>query len=298
VNPAATLYRALARVTRALPPFRGKGRLARAAHARLAGAIADDPVQEVTMRDGSRARWDLRDAAEAQAFWLGEADDAVRRALLARVAPDAVVLDVGANVGWWTIPLARALGPRGGRVVAFEPVPANRERLRWAIAANGVDRYVDLVDVALGERPGKLGMWLKSSQTGATSGTAALVTGAGPAHVTVAVHRLDDWARERALGRCDLVKLDIEGAELMMLRGAGDFLARTRPLVFGEFDDYWLGTFGASFPDVAEWAEANGYRILRWDARRLRFEPLARAEKGVQDVLLEPMGEARPPIGR
>jgi hypothetical protein len=131
-------------------------------------------------------------------------------------------------------------------------------------------------------------MWFKGAETGAESGTAALVTGAGEAHLTVPVVRLDDWTREHGITRCDLMKLDIEGAELMMLRGAEGFIARTRPLIFGEFEAYWLTTFGSSFLDVAAWAERMRYRILKWEAHRGRFEPLAHAAVGVQDVLLEP----------
>ena len=289
MSVASSLYDLCAASARALPPFRGKGRLALALHRRLQrAALTGDPLREVTMRDGSRARWDLRDEAEAMACWLGEADDAVRDALLARVRPDAVVLDIGANVGWWTVPLARRVGARGGRVVAFEPVPANRARLDWAVAANGVARDVEVVPVALGDKPGELGMWLKSAETGATSGTAALVTGEGESHLKVPVMTLDTWEDAHPLPRCDLMKLDIEGAELLMLQGAERFVAKHRPLIFGEFEAYWLTTFGATFLDVAAWAERMNYRMLKWDARRARFEALEKAEVGVQVVLLEP----------
>ena len=289
-----SLYDRLAALGRATPNFRGKGTLARALHTRLrAAALARDPRREVTMRDGSRARWDLRDDAEAMACWLGEADDDVRDALLARVKPDATVFDVGANVGWWTVPLARRLARGGGRVVAFEPVPANRARLEWAIAANAVGAQVQVAAVALGDAPGELGMWLKSEETGAGSGTAALVTGDGPSHLRVPVVTLDAWTAEQGLTRCDLMKLDIEGAELMMLRGAERFIAATRPLIFGEFEAYWLSTFGATFVDVAEWAGRNRYAMRRWDARTGAFVALERVEVGVQDVLLEPLPTAR-----
>ncbi|MBX7118750.1 MAG: FkbM family methyltransferase [Gemmatimonadaceae bacterium] len=284
-----SLYDVLAALARATPNVRGKGSLARALHRRLGpAAIARDPMREVTMRDGSRARWDLRDEAEALACWLGEADDAVRDALLRMVPSDAVIADVGANVGWWTVPLARRVGPRGGRVLAFEPVPANRARLEWAIAANAVGAHVTVAPVALGAEPGTLGMWLKSAETGAGSGTAALVTGDGPAHLTVPVLRLDDWAEQQGVTRCDLMKLDIEGAELLMLRGAERFIARTRPLIFGEFEAYWLTTFGATFLDVAAWAGRNGYTMRRWDARAAAFVPLGEVREGLQDVLLAP----------
>jgi FkbM family methyltransferase len=290
----ARLAELLARASRATPSFRGKGRITRALHRRLgAAAIARAPHREVTMRDGSRARWDLRDGAEALAWWLGTADDAVRDTLLARIAPDAVVFDVGANIGWWSVPLARHLAPGGGRVIAFEPVPSNRARLEWALAANAVADRVTVAAVALGDEPGELGMWFKGAETGADSGTAALVTGQGEAHLKVPVVRLDDWTREHHVTRCDLMKLDIEGAELMMLRGAEGFIARTRPLIFGEFEAYWLTTFGSSFLEVADWAERMDYRILKWDSRRGRFSPLERAEVGVQDVLLVPMEDGR-----
>jgi FkbM family methyltransferase len=285
-----SLYDTLAALSRATPNFRGKGRLVRALHQRWrTGALARDPMRDVTMRDGSRARWDLRDDAEALACWLGEADDDVRELLLGLVDDDAVVLDVGANIGWWSIPLARKLARHGGRVIAFEPVPANRARLEWAIAANGVQATVAVAAVALGDTPGELGMWLKSEETGAGSGTAALVTGDGPTHLRVPVVTLDAWAAEHALTRCDLMKLDIEGAELMMLRGAERFIAETRPLIFGEFEAYWLSTFGATFVDVAEWATRMGYGMRRWDAREGTFVSLERVEAGVQDVLLEPL---------
>lgn len=284
------MYDLLARISRTLPPFRGKGRLASNLHRALsAGAIGEEPLREVTMHDGSRAKWDLRDEAEAMAYWLGEADDDVRSELLKRVPADATVLDVGANVGWWTVPLARALAPKGGRVIAFEPVPDNRARLEWAIQANRVQRTVQVVAEALGEHEGELGMWLKSSQTGAGSGTAALVTNAeGDSHLKVRVTTLDHWATEQSITRCDLIKLDIEGAELMMLRGAEQFIAKHKPLIFGEFESYWLSTFGASFLDVAEWATRMGYRMERWDNRRGEFEPVERAAVGIQDVLLVP----------
>ena len=292
-----SLYDRLAALSRATPGFRGKGRLARALHQRLRyDDVArenrrdpmHDPMRDVVMRDGSRSRWDLRDDAEALAYWLGEADDEVRNALLARVKRDAVVFDVGANVGWWTVPLARHLSKRGGRVVAFEPVPANRIRLEWAIAANSVQGIVQVVPVALGDAPGELGMWLKSEETGAASGTAALVTGSGPSHLRVPVVTLDQWAADQGVRRCDLMKLDIEGAELMMLRGAEKFIAATRPLIFGEFEAYWLSTFGASFLDVAEWAGRMNYSMLRWAPSERKFVPLTLVSVGIQDVLLAP----------
>lgn len=281
-------YDRLATITRHLPAFRGKGRLARVLHRRL-GLPPGEALREVTMRDGSRARWDLRDEAEALAYWLGEADDDVRDRLLAMVPADAVVFDVGANIGWWTVPLARRLAAGGGRVVAFEPVPGNRARLEWALDANAVRAQVEVAPIALGDTAGELGMWLKSAETGAGSGTAALVTGAGASHLRVPVMRLDDWTAAHGLRRCDLMKLDIEGAELLMLRGAEAFIRATRPLIFGEFEAYWLSTFGHRFADVVAWAEHMQYRIRKWDPQHRAFVPLPHPVDGTQDVLLEPL---------
>lgn len=267
----ARCYDGAARFSRSLPHFRGKWQVVDQLHRALSPMRGSgDDLRTVRMKDGSVMTWSLLDADEGRAVWLGIWDDEIRDAILARLAPGAVVLDIGASVGAWTVPMARRLGA-AGRVYAFEPVPANRARLERAVTANVLDN-VSISAFALGDSARSVDMWLKSSQTGANTGTAAVVpTGTG--HLTVSMRALDDWAVEQKLHRLDFIKLDVEGAEFFVLAGAEAVLARHRPLILAEFDAYWVSTHGRTTDDVTRWAMAHDYQMLRWDRRRREFLP-------------------------
>ena len=281
--PGARAFDAAAGLFRALPHFRGKWQLADLLR-RLLLPIrgAADARCTVRMKDGSVMTWDVRDAAEGRAIWLGIWDDVIRDAVLRLLPPDAVILDVGASVGAWTVPLARRLAA-DGRVIAFEPVPANRTRLEHAVRANALGN-VTVSALALGDAARDVGMWLRSSLTGAESGTAAIVE-SGNAHLTVEMRPMDAWADEAALSRLDFIKLDVEGAELMVLAGAERTVGRLRPLILAEFDEYWMSTHGQTAADAAGWVRAHDYRMMRWNRSAKRFEP-ADAPEGDATLLV------------
>jgi FkbM family methyltransferase len=282
-SPGAALYDFVAAASRATPHFRGKWTLVDAAHRALSPLIRTGPsLRLVRMRDGTRLTWDVRDPAERRAVWLGRWDEETRDGVLARLPHGAVVLDVGACVGAWTVPLARA--SHVARVYAFEPVPSNFERLGDAVAANAL-RNVTVLPLALGDASRPVEMWLKASQTGAASGTAAVVA-TGEGQLTVAMTTLDAWAEREQLARLDFIKIDVEGAEFFVLDGAARTVERFRPLILAEFDEYWIGTHGRSRADVVEWAARHRYRPHQWDRGACRFIP--GMPPGSDDVLLVP----------
>lgn len=276
------VFESAAAVMRALPAFRGKWQLADALRPLLL-PLRGDADCTVRMKDGSVMTWDARDAAEGRAIFLGEWDDVLRAAVVARIDRSSVVLDVGASVGAWTVPLARALGP-AARVYAFEPVPSNRRRLERTVAANRLTN-VTVSALALGDGSRQVDMWLRSSVTGAETGTAAIVA-AGGGHLTVEMRPLDEWVDAMALQRLDFIKLDVEGAELMVLEGAHRTITRFRPLILAEFESYWMSTHGRTADDVRRWAAAHAYRMLRWDHRDGSFQPTN--QTGEDETLLVP----------
>jgi len=179
--------------------------------------------------------------------------------IAARLLPerDAVVLDVGANVGDWTAQMVRLAGPRIARLIAFEPSAANfasLERIDFA-------RF-ELVKSAVGAVPCE--MTLFSDRPG--SGIASLYqrrldhVGVFPsAQESVAVVTLDRYAEEHGLTRIDFMKMDIEGHELRALEGARGLLegGRIRALSFEfggtnidsrtYFQDFWYLLTGLGF---------------------------------------------------
>jgi len=137
------------------------------------------------------------------------------------IAPGQTVFDVGAAAGYYTLLSAQLLGT-GGRVVACEPEPKNFRFLRQHVAGNRLQN-VTLLPRAVGAESG-------SARFGGGTGTGTgRLTGAG--QLIVAVERLDDLATEQKCSP-DFIKIDVEGAELDVLRGGEATIRRSRPTIF------------------------------------------------------------------
>jgi FkbM family methyltransferase len=154
---------------------------------------------------------------------------AAHPAALALLAPGGVAIDIGANLGEWTVPVARAVGP-AGRVVAVEPAPRNAEALAKTLAANAL-RRVEIVRCALGEDDGTVDFVVPLVTSSRSDTGTAHIGPAAAGHETmrVTLRRLDGLIAERGFARLDLVKIDVEGHERRVLDGAATTLARFRP---------------------------------------------------------------------
>jgi FkbM family methyltransferase len=162
---------------------------------------------------GSRLALDL---STEKAYWLGYYERRVQRILRDNVKPGDVVYDVGAHVGFFSVCAARL----GAKVYAFEPVATSAARLRTNAALNRLD--IEAIEVAAWHETGSVelvpGQWAQQVQTVAGEGVPSVA--------------LDELAeRERPP---NLIKLDVEGAEAHVLRGARRILAEARPLVVCE----------------------------------------------------------------
>lgn len=147
--------------------------------------------------------------------------------LLSLVGEGSVVVEVGANIGCDTVALARKVAS-AGRVFAFEPQRIIYQLLCGNLAINGVWNVI-AERAALGSGPGVLQVPpVDYSKPGNFGGVALQEQGAEPATVIA----LDAYALER----CDLIKVDVEGMELEVLKGSVDTIARTRPTLYCEND--------------------------------------------------------------
>lgn len=181
-------------------------------------------------RQGLQWRLDLRDNLQAVLYYAGRYEPAVTRFLRGELKPDDVVLDIGANIGLHSLVAARQLRDLGGggRVIAFEPAADSVGKLRDAAERNKLADLITLVPAALGERKYQAALHADSRYDPADSGVRSLQAD-GEVVQDVPVIRLDDWAREQALERLDVVKLDVEGSEAAALSGAAKTLIRLQP---------------------------------------------------------------------
>jgi FkbM family methyltransferase len=139
------------------------------------------------------------------------------------VSADEVVVDAGAFNGILMNIFASQVGP-AGRVLAFEPDAINREHALRNWKLNGSPSHVELIPVALWDRPAEI----EFCERGAL-GSSAFWDGPGGHKVKIHATTLDEVVYERNLERVDFVKMNIEGAEIKALRGAMETIRRFKP---------------------------------------------------------------------
>lgn len=157
----------------------------------------------------------------------------VLRAVERFVAPGNYCIDVGANVGAVTLALARRVGP-SGRVLAVEPGPPYVARLRRNLQANPrlMDRVV-ILQAGLSDAEGSL-LWRPDPQHPFNAGLSQVHGAAVPDELLVSVTTLDAAVAEQKGDSVDFIKIDVEGMELEVLRGARRTLELLRPIVLFE----------------------------------------------------------------
>jgi FkbM family methyltransferase len=174
------------------------------------------------------------------------------------------VVDIGANIGWYSLHIAAA--DPTANVYAFEPVPTSFEWLCAGIELNAL-RNVEAVRMAVSDTTADIVLYVDEAIAGAASAAPSAPGGAlrgVPARAT----RLDDFARERGVAP-DVVKLDIEGGELAALRGATHILAAHRPIVFCEMLRKLAKPFGYHPNDIIALMRGQGYECFRAERDRL-----------------------------
>lgn len=182
--------------------------------------------------------------------------------LEACLEPGDLFVDVGANIGVYASWGAKIVGPTG-TVLALEPVPRTRAWLEQIRAQNGLEN-VKVIATAAGEGEGSA--WMQT--TDGASGLSTLASEREPG-IQVAITTLDHLLGSRVPA---LIKIDVEGHELSVLRGARHILRTTRvPIVF-EAPDFGGGS---NTIDCVRLLESTGYRVLSLTPRGVRaFHPV------------------------
>lgn len=180
-------------------------------------------------------------------------DDPSYRMLFSLCTSTSHVLDVGANIGWTALRMAAIA--REGRVVGFEPDPLNFHRCESNVKRNALNN-IQVYPLALGDQPGSVSMEVRTPSNRGGNRIAPTGTDAGR---PVVVMRLDDFLSAHPMHRVDLIKMDVEGFELHVLRGAVNTLRQFKPTLFIEVDDNNLRDQGSSALLLVGFLEQMGY---------------------------------------
>jgi FkbM family methyltransferase len=174
------------------------------------------------------------------------------------VGPNMVFFDVGAQVGQYTLLAAAA----GAVVHSFEPDPATYRLLEHNVRTNRLTN-VHLNSCALAEVSGDA-IFYPSTPENIGKGSLRTQSNFSGAAFPVACLTLDDYVQRHGIDHIDLIKMDVEGAELHVLRGASKTLSASRkPRLLIEFLDSTLDLFGDSCAKLAEHLQGAGYKLFR-----------------------------------
>lgn len=206
---------------------------------------------------------------------FGSYEPELRAIFRAAVPEGGVAVDVGANVGWHSLLMARLAGP-SGRLVAVEPNPSVRAKLIDNLVANRLENVI-VIPFAISAAEG----WFRfhgppaadgSSGSGHLLSRDALPTSAS---FDVETRRLDTVLAEAGVGRLDLMKIDVEGFEWPVLQGAENSIERFRPQVVFEYNEEYASRGGATPAIFEDFFRRHRYRLAvmgRSGARSLTAE--------------------------
>lgn len=188
---------------------------------------------------GRMARMRINLGGSFLGYLTGRAEPEVQEALAELIEPGQTVYDVGANIGFFTILCSRLVGPHG-KVYAFEPIPDNLATLRRNIALNKLTNVV-VVEQALSASTGTaemfVSLWSAFHSLNVDGASKRENHGPDGGQITVETITLDEFVLQEDVSPPDLIKLDVEGAELLVVEGMRETLRTVQPLLLCEVHD-------------------------------------------------------------
>lgn len=202
------------------------------------------------------------------------------------VRPGDVVVDLGGNIGYFTLAAALLVGPHG-QVHTFEPYRPCYERLLRNVQLNGLAN-VTVNNLAVADKVEQHTLHVKPGDPGSTS------FGGHTEEIdrqTTESIDIDSYCAEHGLDRVDVIKMDIEGAEFLALQGMRETLRRAQPLLFFELNPTRLAACGSSTTAVVALLRDAGYALYLAEDGLTPLEALP--ESGNPNVLAVPENPER-----
>lgn len=251
------------------PIEKGKGRLFDVGRRIVKGS--PEAFRKLVIRTDKGLRWRIDTASLCLRHLLlqGRYSPDESRLLESILTQGDVFVDIGAHAGYFSI-LASSLVGEKGAVLAFEPAPAMQELFRENVALNEQSNIL-LFPYAASDKSGEAVFFVSMTHAGSSSlrspDTNATV------EIKVRTVLVDQCLGPDVKERVKLVKVDVEGAELLALEGMRDLLSRDNgPDVMCEVTDRFLQNFGGSEHLLLRWMRERGYHAFRIEGSEL--EPI------------------------
>lgn len=191
-------------------------------------------------------------------FFFGVYDAPSIKYIKKLLNPEDVFIDIGANIGTYSISATAALDAKqGGMVYAFEPVNSIYQKLTRNIALNGIENIVTH-KLALFEENTTLDLFVSSSENLGMSSIFHHDTESGEVEKVKAI-KLDDFIEENKIKHVKLIKIDIEGAELFALKGMLETIRKFKPTLLIEISENVLEGNGIKSIEIFKFMKGLNY---------------------------------------
>lgn len=241
------------------------------------------PFQPVWMQvePGIKMQLDPYDLVSRKILETGVWEPESLKAVADHLATNGTFMDVGAHIGYYSLKAAGMVGPNG-HVISIEPNPRTVPKLRGNIDASNAGS-VRVWPVACASVESTLQLYAApGSNTGESSLSKenASQEGAAPIAYSVPARPLDAIVKEAQLDRVDVIKIDVEGAEFEVLKGAAHTLDEYRPVLIVELVENQLKSMGTSIDQVTQFLTSHGYAAnRRVDHTNVEFVPAKTAAR-------------------
>lgn len=208
---------------------------------------------------------------------LGEKLNILPRLIIPHVKKSLLVIDVGAHIGTFSIPLSHYLG-RQGKIYAFEPNTKNFQLLKKNLLTNQIEN-VTAVNKAVSNISGRTKFSISdNSQTG------KLTTSKKPTqskYITVESIRLDDFFSQKQIQKISLIKIDVEGAEYKVIEGMRKILQVSKTKLLIEYCPQHLKDYAIAPEQILNLLERYGFEF--YDIGKDRDQLLKRTKRDLQE---------------
>lgn len=196
------------------------------------------------------------------------------------------VIDIGANVGIYTLKMSRVVA-RTGLVISFEPNPMIARQLRQLLKILRIDNVI-VEQIAISDETGCAGISIPLDDIGLEDNALAHIASLQE-HSTfeVRTETLDHWLHVHSIGRISFIKCDAEGAEFSILRGALSTILKDRPYIVMEIDDEWPKRYGHTREEVLS-ILVDAYHYLPFGIQRNTLVPVNDDRYRWDNYLLKP----------
>ncbi|WP_334358728.1 MULTISPECIES: FkbM family methyltransferase [unclassified Bradyrhizobium] len=219
------------------------------------------------LRSGSLIETTHADHLQLLIYYLGTFEPYCMPFVRGCVSPGGTIVDVGANIGVYTLEGAAAVGATG-RVISIEAAPLHAKALSHNIELNGLTN-VSVIETAVGRSRGEATLARLSKDN---LGMFSLGANGDVEATVVTVRTIDELLEEYGVRSIDLIKMDIEGSEYNALLGAERIIRTARPAILIELNEPALRSCGSSSRDVRRLLHGMDYR--GWKIGRSCVKPL------------------------